>query len=82
MITIEQAKSLGYREELHSDDYRQNRGKDCYRVFVSGRPKTWKRQPDKVIIPVKHGMYQSEHITETELNFWHLRKDCPLLCHG
>lgn len=46
---------------------------------VSGEPKTWKRSPEKVQVPVKHGLYEHGYITESNLEYFHLATDCPLL---
>lgn len=48
-LTLEDAKQLQYREVL-VDEY----GK---RWYVSGAVKTWKRDPDRIRVPLKHGLY-------------------------
>lgn len=39
----------------------------CFlRVKVNGKPKTWKRQPMKVRIPYKYGIYEYGYLTEKD----------------
>lgn len=60
MITLERAKTLQYRETI-IDQF----GK---RWRVNGEVKTWKRDPNRVRIPVKHGLYSYDYITESDLD--------------
>jgi len=36
--------------------------------MVNGQPKTWKRSPDRVKVPVKHGLRSYDYVTEKELH--------------
>jgi hypothetical protein len=49
MITLKQAKQLKRREVL-LDQF----GK---RWYVNGEVKTWKRDPNRTRVPLKHGLY-------------------------
>lgn len=49
MITLDDAKQLRYREVL-VDAW----GK---RWHVNGRVKTWKTDPTRIRVPLKHGLY-------------------------
>lgn len=83
-----QARSLGNRDILHYTGI-----SDCRRIVgprggvtikivecrVSGQPKTWKRDPNRIQVPVKYGMYAHSYITEDNLDDWHLASECPLL---
>ena len=60
-ITLEQAKALTRGTILHD-----NRN---FRWKVNGRVKTWKRDPDRVVVPIKHGLYHYDYITERNLEF-------------
>lgn len=51
-------------------------------VRVTGKCKTWVRQPDRFRLPVKHGLYDSTYITEETANAFHRREDCPLEGEG
>lgn len=48
-ITLEEAKQLQYRETLID-----THGK---RWRVNGAVKTWKRDPKRIRVPLKHGLY-------------------------
>ena len=66
MITLEQAKNLTYGQVLHHVSQKNVDGTP-QRWRVSGKPKTWKRTPSRVSVPLKHGMYDHEHLTEDSL---------------
>jgi hypothetical protein len=56
-MLLEEAKQLRYREPL----IYMPTGK---RWFVNGQVKTWKRDPARVCIPLKHGLYGYAYLTE------------------
>lgn len=66
MITIEQAKNLKHGQILHHVKNKNADGSP-QRWRVSGKPKTWKRDLGRVSVPVKHGLYQNDYITEHDL---------------
>lgn len=86
-MNLKQAKALKRGDEVH---YTFNhacsrkigpRGGETLRVTrcrVNGEPHTWVRQPDRVQVPVKYGMYVHSYITEENLDDWHLASECPL----
>ena len=67
MITIEQAKQLRPGRILY---HMSNRNADGtpQRWKVNGKPKTWKRTPDRVQIPVKNGLYSYDYVTQDDLH--------------
>jgi hypothetical protein len=67
MITLEQAKSLCPGTILY---HVTNKNADCsaQRWRVNGQPKTWKRDPSRVQVPVKHGLYTFGYVTENDLD--------------
>ena len=67
MITIEQAKSLSYGDILHHT-INKNADGTPQRWKVNGEVKTWKRNPNRIKIPVKHEMYSFGYVTENELH--------------
>ena len=75
-ITIEQAKALNPGDMLHHDTFKNADG-SCQRWKVNGIPQTWKRDPNRVRVPVKHGLKSYDQITNSELHLVHLAKDCP-----
>jgi hypothetical protein len=58
MITLDEAKQLKYREVL-VDNY----GK---RWYVNGKVQLWKTQPNRIRIPLKHGLYNYDEIRDTD----------------
>jgi hypothetical protein len=71
MITLEQAKSLRYGEVIHHLTNRNSDGTP-ERWRVNGEARSWKRYPDRVYVPLKHGLYDYDALTEEDLEFFAL----------
>lgn len=73
-ITLAQAKSLRTGTTLY---HVRNRNADGspQRWKVNGSPKTWKRSPERVKVPIKHGLYAYDYITEHDLHLVCLDED-------
>lgn len=67
MITLNEAKCLQYRTILYHTIYRNSDGTP-QRWRVNGKPKTWKRSPERVEIPLKCGLYDYGYLTEDFLD--------------
>lgn len=61
-ITLKQAKSLKYGDMLHLVNYKNADGTPK-RLKVNGKVKTWKRDVNRIKIPVKHGLYNYGEVT-------------------
>jgi hypothetical protein len=66
MITLEQAKALPRGTHLWHNKNLDCRGKPQL-WKTTGKPKVWKRTTNKVVIPVKHGLYTFGYVTEQDL---------------
>lgn len=84
-MNIRQAQSLKPGDIVHFAagydncfSIRKDKPAVVARFRVSGRPKLWKRDPYRVRVPVKYGLYYSTAITENDLDDWHLEDECPL----
>lgn len=66
MITLEQAKTLTSGTTLYHINNRNADGSP-QRWSVNGKPKTWKRSPERVKVPIKNGLYSYDYLTESEL---------------
>ena len=66
-ITLAQAKALQYGDMLHHVENKNADGSP-QRWRVNGKPKTWKRSPERVQVPIKHGLYAFDYVTENELD--------------
>ena len=66
MITLEQAKQLKHGQILYHVTNR-NSDKTPQRWRVNGMVKTWKRNPDKVQVPLKYGLYGYDYLAENDL---------------
>ena len=65
-ITLEQAKNLKYGQIVYHS-INKNADGTPQRWKVNGKIKTWKRNPNKIKIPVKHGLNNFDYITEDDL---------------
>ena len=75
-MTIEEAKELGYLDWLHHTYRTQGNGTEPLRVRVNGAPQTWKRDPTRIRIPVKWGMYGYGQLFAFDLPAWHRGETC------
>jgi len=67
MITLEQAKQLRPGDILyHTHEVNADGAPQRWRV--NGKVKLWKRSPDKVKVPIKHGLYTYDYLTEQYLD--------------
>ena len=66
-LTLEQAKALKHRDVLVDPKGR--------RWYVNGAVKTWKRTPERIRVPLKHGLYAYDTMTEIDLPFMTLEGD-------
>lgn len=67
MITLQEAKNLKHGDILyHTNNKNADGSKQRWRV--NGKVKIWKRNPEKVKVPLKYGMYRYDYLTERELN--------------
>jgi len=73
MITLEQVKSLSYGQIIYHVSKKNSDG-TAMRARVSGKVKTWKRDASRVHVPVKHGLYESYWIDETNLDLFTLEE--------
>jgi len=65
-ITLEQAKELKTGTILY---HRFNKNADGtpQRWRVNGIVKRWKKNPNRIKVPVKHGLRNCDYLTETDL---------------
>lgn len=59
MITLAEAKALRYGEILIST-------RDGKRWKVNGEVKTWKRDASRIRVPLKHGLYVYDALTDSD----------------
>lgn len=87
MLTLEQAKGLSKGDFVHYTG-RQicsrtvgPRGGETTKIVQCKvtSVQTWKREPNRVCVSVKYGMYDYAKIQEWDLAEWHLADHCPVL---
>lgn len=69
MITIAEAKKLSYRDTIYHVSLKGS-DKQPIRARINGKLKTWKREPERFQLPVKHGLYTCFYITQDNANEW------------
>ena len=67
MITLDQAKDLKHGDILYHVTYKNADGTP-QRWRVNGKVKLWKRSPDKIQIPLKHGLYSYDYLAQDDLD--------------
>lgn len=80
-LSIDEAKNLHYGQTVYHSCYRNADGTPA-RFRVSGKVKTWKRDPSRVEVPLKRGMYESNHIDSSTANRWTLDEDAAFCCRS
>lgn len=68
-LSKEICSTAEFREEFYHATLRNADG-TAKRCRVNGKIKTWKRQPDKFRLPVKHGMYDTFYIDQFNCHEW------------
>jgi len=74
MLKLEEAKKLSYGEVLYCK-YSRNADGSPERWRVNGKVKLWKRNPNRIQIPLKHGLYDYGYLTERDLNAFSLSEE-------
>ena len=66
-LSLDQAKALSPGTILY---HVLNRNADDtpQRWRVNGKPKTWKTRLGDVRVPIKHGLYSYDHVTQEDLD--------------
>ncbi len=59
-LNLKPGQILYHKFNKNADGTRQ-------RWKVNGKPRTWKRDPNRIEIPVKHGLYSYDTITQYDL---------------
>jgi hypothetical protein len=86
-MTTEEAKTLRSGETLHYTGRHEcsrtigPRGgvkESIIQVRVSGSVQTWKRDPNRIRVPVKYGLYEHSAIEAHNVDDFHRAADCPL----
>jgi hypothetical protein len=75
-ITLKQAKSLGYGDHIYARNQFNADGSQM-RFKVNGKPKTWKKEPNRVRVSLKRGLYEHLHMTENDLGEFTLFQKNP-----
>ena len=83
-MTLEQAKALKRGDVLHYGPRckvftgpRGGRHVTVERWRVNGKVKRWKRSPDRIAVPLKHGLYAYSTMGQHDVDSFHLASDCP-----
>ncbi len=77
-MTRDEALGLGSGARLYHRTRRQGGGRDPLTVRVTGRVRTWKRDPERIEVPAKHGLRDYYTITEHDLGEWYASREDAL----
>lgn len=66
-ITLEQARALKYGDILYHTKNKNSDGTP-QRWRVNGAVKVWVRSPERLRVPIKHGLRSYDYITERDLD--------------
>ena len=64
-ITFEEAKGLYYGQTVKMIDHLGNAWRN---VKINGKVQTWKRDPNRISIPCKYGMYETFRLNQSDFD--------------
>ena len=67
-ITLQQAKALQFGDYIYSNRFTTSDNRTPKRWRVNGQVKTWKRDPNRIQIPFKYGLYNHGYLCHGEIN--------------
>jgi len=67
-ITLEQAKQLTYGDLIYSNHFTMSDNYTPKRWRVNGQVKRWKRDPNRIQIPVKYGLYAYAYLCHGKIS--------------
>ena len=73
-MTIKQAKNLTFGQVIF-DSTLQNKDGTPARYKVNGKVKIWKRDLNRIQIPLKRGLYEYDYLTENNIEYFHLTEE-------
>lgn len=76
-LTLDQVKQLAHGDILYSLVSYNSKGQP-HRARITSKIQTWKRNPNKIRVAWKHGLYVYGEITETNLDQWTLDEQYAL----
>ena len=71
MISIEQARKLTHGTTIYSTVWHNSDG-SAQRWRINGQMKTWKTKPLEYRIPIKHGLYAYDYLTDANAHMFSL----------
>lgn len=84
-MDLSKAKNLTSHQLLHYGKCERNVGPrggvtSHHEVWrVNGQIKRWKRNPLRIQVPLKRGLWEYGYLDETNLEHFHLASECPCL---
>lgn len=69
VLTLDEKKNLKYGDHVYIEGYKYEKhiaSRTWLSVKINGKPKIWKRSPEKVQVPYKYGLYEYGYITEKD----------------
>lgn len=70
-MTLKPGQIIYFKNEYNADG-------TAMRWRVSGQVKTWKRDPSRFSVPIKHGLKTYSHMTEQEMDHFVIEEPEPI----
>lgn len=80
-LTLKQAKKLQVGDMLYDRTFKNADG-TAQRFKIIGKPKIWKRNPEKVELSLKRGLYEYHKIDQSKLRFLSLKEPERVKLHN
>jgi len=64
MITLDQIKEFSYRYIIHDSQ--------CKNWRINGKTQWWKKDPYRVLVPLKFGLYNYGYLSSSNLKDFHI----------
>lgn len=74
MLTLEEAKKLKHGQTIYHVVNRNADGSP-QRWRINGKVKTWKRNPNRIQVPIKWGLKTCDYLTEENLMYFYLNEE-------
>jgi len=70
-MTLTEAKSLNYGDMVYSKHYKNADGTP-QRFRINGKVHTWKRNSNRVKVPIRRGLWENGYLTEENIERFYI----------
>lgn len=80
MLTYEDVKELEKGQTIYHALHK-NVDETPQRWRVNGKVKTWKTDPYRIEVPIKRGLYETDYLSNLNMDEFSLNEDIVIECH-